>query len=81
MKNIAGVKDLKLIPIYIPPFNKQKRILDKIEELFSDLDMATPTFKASSKAKPKPPKDKPHVSTARLLAQARETKKRAANSS
>ncbi|MEM9216148.1 MAG: restriction endonuclease subunit S [Cyanobacteria bacterium P01_F01_bin.150] len=38
MKNIAGVKDLKLISIHVPPFNEQKRILDKIEELFADLD-------------------------------------------
>ena len=38
MKNIAGVKDLKLISITIPPLPEQHRIVAKIEELFSELD-------------------------------------------
>ncbi len=29
---------MKTIPITLPPFNEQKRIVDKIEELFSELD-------------------------------------------
>jgi len=58
-------------------------------ELFKDLaaqmDLAkyqsNPRGKKKKKPKPKRHKDKPHVSTARLLAQERETRKRPANSS
>lgn len=38
MKNITGVKDLKLISITIPPLPEQHQIVAKIEELFSELD-------------------------------------------
>ncbi|MBL7179960.1 MAG: restriction endonuclease subunit S [Desulfobacterales bacterium] len=38
MKNITGVKDLKLISITIPALPEQHRIVAKIEELFSELD-------------------------------------------
>jgi type I restriction enzyme S subunit len=47
MKNIAGVKDLKLIPIKVPPAAEQERILDKIEELFSDLDSGINSLKTA----------------------------------
>ena len=38
MKNITGVKDLKLISITIPALLEQHRIVSKLEELFSELD-------------------------------------------
>ncbi len=38
MLNIAGVKELKQIPIPLPPLPEQHRIVEKIEELFSELD-------------------------------------------
>ena len=38
MLNITGVKELKQIPIPLPPFPEQKKIVAKIEELFSELD-------------------------------------------
>lgn len=38
IKNITSVKDLKQIPLPIPPINEQYRIISKVEELFSFLD-------------------------------------------
>lgn len=38
MQNMAGIKELKPIPISIPPLVEQKAIVKKIEELFSSLD-------------------------------------------
>jgi len=38
MKNITGVKDLKLISIIIPSLPEQQHIVERIEELFSELD-------------------------------------------
>ena len=38
MKNITGVKDLKLISITFPSLPEQHQIVAKIEELFSELD-------------------------------------------
>ena len=38
MLNLTSVKDLKKIIIPIPPFNEQKRIVFKLEELFTKLD-------------------------------------------
>ena len=56
-----------------------------LKDLAAQMDLAKyqshPRGKKQKKPKPKPQKNKPHVSTARLLAQARETKKRNANSS
>lgn len=40
MGNLSSVKDLKKIPIFLPPLNEQKRIVEKIEERFSELDNA-----------------------------------------
>jgi type I restriction enzyme, S subunit len=45
MKNIAGVKDLKPIPFFLPPLNEQKRIVAKIEELFGELETAVASLK------------------------------------
>lgn len=38
MQNMAGIKELKPVPIYIPPLTTQRAIVSKIEELFSELD-------------------------------------------
>ena len=38
MLNIAGVKELKQIPFPLPPLPEQKKIVTKIDELFSELD-------------------------------------------
>jgi type I restriction enzyme S subunit len=38
MGNLAGVKELKEVEFVLPPVNEQRRIVAKIEELFSDLD-------------------------------------------
>lgn len=56
-----------------------------LKELAAQMDLAKyqshPRGKKQKKPKAKPQKNKPHVSTARLLAQEREAKKRNANSS
>ena len=49
MKNIAGVKDLKAIPLKLPPLAEQERILEKIEELFSDIDYGIESLKTAQK--------------------------------
>jgi len=48
---ISGVtkKQLKELPLFIPPLNEQKRIVAKIEQLFSDLDAGVETLKAIKK--------------------------------
>ena len=38
MQNMAGIKVLKPIPVFIPPLVEQKAIIKKVEELFSSLD-------------------------------------------
>lgn len=38
MQNMAGIKVLKPIPVFLPPLVEQKAIINKIEELFSSLD-------------------------------------------
>jgi type I restriction enzyme S subunit len=45
MLNIAGVKELKQIPIPLPPLPEQKKIVEKIEELFSGLDSGVASLK------------------------------------
>ena len=56
-----------------------------LKDLAAQMDLAKyqshPRGKKQKKPKPTPQKNKPHVSTARLLAQEREAKKRNANSS
>jgi len=41
MKNFASVKELKQIAFPIPPLKEQKRIVSKIDELFSLIDFVT----------------------------------------
>lgn len=38
---------LKIIPVVVPPLNEQKRIVAKIEELFSELDNGVSSLKAA----------------------------------
>jgi type I restriction enzyme S subunit len=45
MKNLASVKDIKRLKMQIPPLNEQKRIVTKIEELFSELDKGIESLK------------------------------------
>lgn len=45
IKNITSVKDLKQIPLPIPPINEQYRIISKVEELFSFLDAGTDSLR------------------------------------
>lgn len=78
--------------IAIPPQKWQplaaldlEQTADLLKELAAHMDLAKyqshPRGKKKKKAKPKRQKNKPHVSTARLLAQASEAKKRTDNSS
>jgi len=45
MLNIAGVKELKTIEILLPPLPEQHRIVEKIEELFAELDKGVAALK------------------------------------
>lgn len=45
MLNIAGVKELKQIPIPLPPLAEQKKIVEKIEEVFTGLDSGVASLK------------------------------------
>ena len=47
MLNIAGVKELKVISIDLPPLNEQRRIVAKIEELFSEIDKGVESLKTA----------------------------------
>jgi type I restriction enzyme, S subunit len=47
MLNIAGVKELKTIPIDLPPTKEQHRIVAKIEELFSEIDKGVESLKTA----------------------------------
>lgn len=38
IQNIASVKELKQINLFLPPLAEQERIIEKIEELFPDID-------------------------------------------
>ena len=48
IKNIASVKDIKKLNLALPPLDQQKRIVAKIEELFSHIDAG---IEALNKAK------------------------------
>jgi type I restriction enzyme, S subunit len=45
MLNIAGVKELKQITIPLPPLPEQQKIVEKIEELFSQLESGVASLK------------------------------------
>lgn len=45
IKNIASVKDIKKLPVPLPPIEQQKRIVAKIEELFSHIDAGIEALK------------------------------------
>ena len=38
MQNLASVNDIKNLDILVPPLNEQKRIVEKIGELFDKID-------------------------------------------
>tara|TARA_B100001057_G_scaffold415959_1_gene433750 strand:+ start:1458 stop:2654 length:1197 start_codon:yes stop_codon:yes gene_type:complete len=40
IQNVASVKILKNITIYLPPLNEQKRIVLKLDEIFTEIDRA-----------------------------------------
>ena len=47
MLNLAGVKELKIVPFLLPPLAEQERIVAKIEELFSELDAGLESLKTA----------------------------------
>ena len=47
MLNLAGVKDMKLVPVLLPPIPEQRAIVAKIEELFSSLDKGIESLKTA----------------------------------
>jgi type I restriction enzyme S subunit len=46
VQNISS-KDIEELNLYLPPLNEQKRIVEKIEELFSELDKGIESLKAA----------------------------------
>lgn len=47
MQNLASVNDIKNLDVIIPPLNEQKRIVSKIEALFSELDDGIESLKTA----------------------------------
>jgi type I restriction enzyme S subunit len=47
MLNLAGVKDMKLVPVLLPPIPEQRDIVAKIEEMFSSLDKGIESLKTA----------------------------------
>ncbi|MCF8366148.1 MAG: restriction endonuclease subunit S [Bacteroidales bacterium] len=45
MQNLAGMKEIKIVPISLAPLPVQRAIVSKIEALFSDLDNGIANFK------------------------------------
>jgi type I restriction enzyme S subunit len=45
IQNISGIKEIKIIPVFLPPLPIQRAIVSKIEALFSDLDNGIANFK------------------------------------
>jgi type I restriction enzyme S subunit len=45
IQNISGIKEIKVIPVSLPPLPIQRAIVAKIEALFSDLDNGIANFK------------------------------------
>jgi len=45
--NNVSLEDLKNLNVFIPPLAEQQRIVEKIEELFSELDKGTETLKTA----------------------------------
>ena len=43
------VRDVELLPILLAPLNEQHRIVEKVEELFSDLDQGVDSLKTAQK--------------------------------
>ncbi|MEM9218644.1 MAG: transposase [Cyanobacteria bacterium P01_F01_bin.150] len=87
---IRRVYDGMMIAIATPNWHplgelESEQTAELLKELAAQMDLAKyqshPRGKKKKKPKPKAPKNKPHVSTARLLAQQRRTKKRTVNSS
>ncbi len=46
VQNISS-KDIENLPLFLPPYNEQKRIVAKIEELFSELDNGIKNLKTT----------------------------------
>lgn len=48
-KNMVSVKELKSIPFPLPPFEEQRRIVQRIEELFAEVDELESQLEAQNK--------------------------------
>lgn len=47
MQNLAGMKEIKVVPVFIPPFPEQRKIVEKLDELISELDNGIANLKAA----------------------------------
>lgn len=47
MQNLAGMKEIKVVPVFIPPFPEQRKIVEKLDELISELDNGITNLKAA----------------------------------
>ena len=47
MQNLAGIKEIKAISVLIPPILEQWQIVNKLEELISDLNNGIANLKAA----------------------------------
>src|SRR5690606_6018332 len=47
MQNLAGMKEIKVVPVFIPPFPEQRKIVEKLDELISELDNGITNLRAA----------------------------------
>lgn len=47
MQNLAGMKEIKVVPVFVPPFPEQRKIVEKLDELISELDNGIANLKAA----------------------------------
>lgn len=47
MQNLAGMKEIKIVPVQVPPLPEQRKIVEKIDKLISDIDNGVANLKAA----------------------------------